>query len=128
MKKKKYTIPKRTERGKIKAEAKKELLKKDREFYMTVWNKRPHLCNFCKCSLGYEPRTYHFDHILEKEVYPEYRHEPKNIQLLCLDCHNSKTSGHTPIWFKDFVTNLKDTLCQDTHSEIQLQEDTEKTL
>ena len=100
-------MKKQTARGKAKKEAKKDLLKEDKEFYMKVWGSRPHICNFCKCSLGSEALTYHFDHILEKEVYPEYRHEIQNIQLLCLPCHNNKTGGFVPEWFKDFVQNIK---------------------
>lgn len=101
-----------TERGKQKKEAKKELLQEDRAFYISVWESVPHVCRFCNCSLGSEPKTYHFDHILEKETYPEYRHEPRNIQLLCLSCHNNKTSGYVPCWFKEYVKNLKLRLCQ----------------
>ena len=107
---------------------KKKLLEADRQFYMIIWNSRPHKCNFCQSSLGSEPRTYHFDHILEKEVYPEYRHVAKNIQLLCLDCHNGKTSGHAPEWFKPFVKTLKEELCQDTPTETQKQEDLKDNL
>jgi len=117
-----------TERGKIKAELKKELLKEDRIFYLKVWKTKPHVCNFCKRYLGLEPATYHFDHILEKQTHPEYRHIDENIQLLCLPCHSNKTNGFVPEWFKEFVKTLKKKLCQDTVTEIPKQEDLLKDL
>jgi len=125
MKRSRKPLSKRSDRAKQKIEAKKELLEIDRQFYLGIWLARPHFCNFCKCHLGNEPRTYHFDHILEKEVFPEYRHTPKNIQLLCLNCHNNKTSGYTPEWFKNFVNQTKQ-ICQGTITEIPLQENTQK--
>lgn len=120
-------LSKQSDRAKEKLEAKKELLELDRQFYMGIWLGRSHVCNFCKCRLGKEPKTYYFDHILEKEVYPEYRHNPKNIQLLCLNCHNNKTSGYTPEWFKDFVNKTKQ-LCQGTITGTPLQENSAKDL
>lgn len=127
MLRRKKALSKRSDRGQKKIEEKKELLVRDRQFYLSIWNNRPHVCNFCKVYLGNEPRTYHFDHILEKETYPEYRHNPNNIQLLCLSCHNNKTAGYTPEWFKDFVNQTKQ-LCQGTITETPLQEDTAKNL
>lgn len=122
---KRKPLAKRSERAKKKIEDKKQLLELDRQFYMGIWLGRKHICNFCKIHLGNEARTYHFDHILEKEVYPEFRHNPKNIQLLCLECHSNKTSGYTPDWFKDFVNQTKQ-ICQGTITETPLQESTAK--
>lgn len=71
------------------------VFEKDKEFYLEIWLERPHVCSNCKAPLGDEPRTYFFDHILEKgnRRYAHLRHEKNNIWLLCGDCHSLKTNG-----------------------------------
>jgi 5-methylcytosine-specific restriction endonuclease McrA len=62
---------------------------KDIEFYMTIWNKRKHICRNCNKYLGSEPLTIYFHHILEKRNYKEYRHCEWNIIVLCWSCHQN---------------------------------------
>jgi hypothetical protein len=38
--------------------------------------------------LGWEPRTYYFHHVLEKESYPQYRHCTWNIVLVSWTTHD----------------------------------------
>lgn len=90
----KKSIKKISSKGIKKKEDKKELLRQDFRFYFNIWKKRPHKCVNCDCYLGETPLTYFFDHILEKSKYPELRHNEDNIQLLCLICHNNKTTGN----------------------------------
>lgn len=62
-------------------------------FFMSIWNVRPHTCQICNKNLGPEPLTYMFDHLLEKSKYPHLMWEPENILLVCLECHDKKTRG-----------------------------------
>jgi len=64
----------------------------DHKFYMKIWEKRKHVCAYCGCTLFGMPKTYNFDHILEKSSFPKLRREKDNIALTCLECHNEKTS------------------------------------
>lgn len=70
---------------------KKELREKDIAFYMEIWEERPHICENCNVRIN-EPRTYNFDHILEKSKHKELRHEKENIWILCMECHTRKTN------------------------------------
>ena len=42
-----------------------------REFFLSIWNKRPHYSEVSGKFLGNEPLSTMFHHILEKELYPE---------------------------------------------------------
>lgn len=90
---KKKRINKVSEKGLIKKEDKKELLKQDFAFYQEIWDQREHICFNCKQYLGSEPSLLYMDHILEKSKYPQLRHIKENICLLCWDCHTAKTNG-----------------------------------
>lgn len=68
-------------------------LKKRNEFFIQIWNKRPHICEHCGQPLGKEPRSYMFDHILEKHTHRELEYEEENIWLVCLECHDNKNRG-----------------------------------
>src|SRR5689334_16730504 len=91
--KKPRSIKRITEKGFKLKEIKKELVQTDMAFYLKVWMARPHKCEECKTNLESKPRLYNFDHILEKQSHPELRHVEDNIQLLCLQCHSTKTNG-----------------------------------
>jgi len=66
---------------------------KDKAFYLVIWNSREHICQSCGAYLGKEPRSYMFDHLIEKKPHPELRHVAGNIFLVCLECHNRKGRG-----------------------------------
>ena len=85
-------LKKRTEKAQEKINLKKELFPTDMAFYLKVWMSRPHVCEACGKSLGDKPKTYNFDHILEKgnKKYAHLRHVEENICLLCFDCHTDK--------------------------------------
>jgi len=63
------------------------------KFFMYIWRDRRHKCEICNALLGSEPRSYMFDHLLEKSKYPELKWEPDNICLVCLACHDNKSRG-----------------------------------
>ena len=66
---------------------------KRNDFFKSIWAKRPHVCQHCGKKLGNEPRTYMFDHLLEKQKYKNLEFEEENIWLVCLECHDKKTRG-----------------------------------
>jgi hypothetical protein len=58
-----------------------------KEFFMTIWNKRLHKSEISQLSLGKEPSTGFFHHILPKSKYPDLAYIEENIILLTLDEH-----------------------------------------
>ena len=72
---------------------KKKFLKKkfkptgEREVFLSIWSKRPHVCQNCKNLLGNEPIVHFFAHIISKKREPNLRLVEENILLLCRDCH-----------------------------------------
>jgi hypothetical protein len=56
-------------------------------FFLTIWEKRPHKSEISYVSLGREPSSGYFHHILEKSKYPELALIEENIILLTLDEH-----------------------------------------
>lgn len=86
--KKKYVIPKISEKRKRQIENDKATLERDKEFYREIYAASPHKCQNCDCKLPKEPQTFMFHHLLEKRNYPQYRYIPENIMILCLECHS----------------------------------------
>ena len=84
-----------------------EEIEKLREFFFSIWNKRYHYCVICGRWLGDEPLSYMFDHILEKDKYPDLKYEEENIALLCLDCHDCKTRGIFPGTYAILIEKTK---------------------
>jgi hypothetical protein len=77
------------------------------DFFMSIWNKRSHVCQHCGKFLGNEPKSYMFDHILEKQKHKSLEFEEENIWLVCLECHDCKTRGILSDKYKEkinFVT------------------------
>lgn len=60
-----------------------------REFFIRIWNKRPHHSQVSMDYLGKEPLSVFFHHILSKEKYPEAMFDEENIILLTLDEHSN---------------------------------------
>lgn len=85
--KKKYTIPKVSAKRAAKIEEDKQTFEQDKIFYKEVWDASPHVCQECSKKLGKEPLTLFFHHLLPKRNFPQFRHTPENIIILCADCH-----------------------------------------
>ena len=79
-----------------------------RQFFLSIWNKRPHRCENCDTYLGNEPLSYMFDHVLEKSKYPDLRYEKENICMLCLDCHSDKTNCKLSDFMKEKIKKVKE--------------------
>lgn len=62
--------------------------KDDDVFFKGVWEHRSHRCEECGQGLGDIMSRYFMAHILSKGSYPAFRHDPRNIVILCPDHHN----------------------------------------
>lgn len=84
-------------------------IQKRNNFFLSIWSERKHFCENCDKFLGHEPKTYHFDHILEKgkEKYSHLEFEKDNIMLLCFSCHEKKTNGFYSELIQNKINNLK---------------------
>jgi hypothetical protein len=60
-----------------------------REFFTSIWNKKPHRSEVSDEYLGNEPMSTYFHHILPKSKYPEACLDGENIILLTLDEHSN---------------------------------------
>jgi hypothetical protein len=60
-----------------------------REFFLSIWKKRPHKSEVSGEYLGSEPMSTYFHHILPKEKYPEACLDEENIILLTLEEHSN---------------------------------------
>ena len=49
-----------------------------------------------------------FDHLLEKNKYPDLAFDEKNIAIVCLECHDNKTRGFASEIIKDKIQQVKD--------------------
>lgn len=81
-----------------------------KDFFLEIWKERyPHNCVICNEPLGNEPKTYMFDHCLEKGVgkYKHLAYNKDNIFYLCLECHDKKTRGFMPEFYKEEQEKLK---------------------
>ena len=81
-----------------------------KDLFLKIWRERyPHNCFICNKYLGNEPKTYMFDHCLEKgvEKYKHLAYNKDNIFYLCLDCHASKSNGFMPEFYKKEQEKLK---------------------
>lgn len=65
----------------------------ERELFLKIWEEREHICIHCNRHLGDEPNVFYFSHIKSKGAYPELRLDPDNIELLCIECHQTYEFG-----------------------------------
>lgn len=83
-------------------------IQKRKEFFSKIWSKREqYYCESCGEWLGKEMMTYHFDHLLEKNKYPEFEFDEDNIYLCCLDCHSKKTAGFPTEGHEKAISSFK---------------------
>lgn len=73
-------------------QAKLDKSKQMREFFLSIWKKKPHYSEISGVHLGSEPMSTYFHHILPKEKYPEASFDEENIILLTLDEHTNVES------------------------------------
>lgn len=79
-------------------------------FFTDVWLSTPRdlwKCESCGNSLEEPPRSYNFDHLIEKSKRPDLALERDNIFLCCLDCHTKKTNGFPTEKHKEAIEDAK---------------------
>ena len=59
-----------------------------RDFFLSIWKKKPHFSEVSGKFLGNEPRTTFFHHILPKSKYPDIAFDEENIILLTWEEHD----------------------------------------
>lgn len=66
------------------------------EFFQQLWDRMPKKknCQSCGAPIWGEIKTYYFDHLLEKNKYPELALLEWNIFFCCQPCHTKKTAGY----------------------------------
>ena len=67
-------------------------ISKMRGLFLSIWAKRPHRSEVSGTSLGKEPLTIFFHHILPKEHYKEAMYDEENIILLTFDDRDWETN------------------------------------
>lgn len=76
-------------------------IKDDQNFYQEIWDERDHGCMECIAlnpdedsnHLGDVPNKWYFAHVLSKQAYPKFRHNKKNIIIMCPDHHTKLDHG-----------------------------------
>jgi hypothetical protein len=67
----------------------KEHFTEMRNFFLSIWKKRPHYSEISGQYLGKEPMSTYFHHILPKEKYPKACLDEENIVILSLEEHSN---------------------------------------
>jgi hypothetical protein len=98
-------MPKKRLEGSKKKEKNTEAM---HNFFMEIWKKRPHYCQVTGESLGNEPLSYMFEHLLEKSKYPHLAFEEDNIILCTLNVHDAKTMGYPLPKHQEFIEKAKE--------------------
>ncbi len=61
-------------------------------FFKWVWEHKRHCCEECMKPL-YRFSATNCSHILTRGAHPEMAHDPRNINILCYDCHAKWENG-----------------------------------
>lgn len=97
----------------IKSKTTKEKIQDDEKFYLECFNLSDHRCEECNVLLpdefsdhnGKVIARWRYSHIVPKSIAPELRHNTKNINHLCLECHGNWENGDKKS-MNIFKTNL----------------------
>lgn len=93
----------------IAPEFNKEQHSKDWEFYNSLWDNHPtKKCDSCSVQLWGENLSLYHDHLIEKSVRPDLRYEPKNMALVCTNCHSSKSMGNPTKEHLELINRAKE--------------------
>lgn len=63
------------------------------KFYRWCWEHYPHICQETMRPLKSYSAVY-ISHILTRGAHPEMAHDPRNINILCLEAHNRWENGN----------------------------------
>ena len=81
------------------------------KFYLWCIEHKPHICEECGKPLPFI-NACNVSHILSRGAHPDKAHDPRNVNILCLDCHNRWENGDRRsmrIWDKNerIIESLK---------------------
>ena len=76
--------------------------------FYDLFKSEKHECLICKKNIdavnNNDMMTYTFAHILPKKMFTEYRHDPRNICLMCsIDCHNELDKRLANYWSDIYI-------------------------
>ena len=63
------------------------------KFYRWCWAHNPHICEETRKPLK-EYSAVYISHILTRGAHPELAHDPRNVNILCLEAHNQWENGN----------------------------------
>jgi hypothetical protein len=75
-----------------------------RNFFLWIWERRPHVCEETGAFLGYTMQADMMSHILTRGAHIEMWNDPRNINLLTPDAHRHWETGKREkmkIWNKN---------------------------
>lgn len=85
--------------------------KKQFNLFLEIWNERKiNGRNYCEVSgeiLPKEALSIYFDHLLEKNKYPQFRYDKRNIIIVSGDVHTLKTNGNPLKKHKELIEKAK---------------------
>lgn len=61
-------------------------------FYRWCWEHKPHVCEECLRPLRHYSAV-HISHILTRGAHPDMAHDPRNVNVLCLEHHRAWENG-----------------------------------
>lgn len=79
------------------------------DIFMDIWKTREHICYHCGRRI-LEPRAINFSHIFSRGAHPRLRCEPKNIIIVCENCHKIYEFGNRKNLKKQISQELIDEL------------------
>ena len=97
---------------KLRVELQRELFGKNgnqeanQRFYKWTWDNKPHYCEECLHPL-YDYSAVYISHILTRGAYPEMAHDPRNINILCGQCHSRWEHKTTRGSMRIYLSNLQ---------------------
>lgn len=75
--------------------------------FMEIWKERPHKSEVSGSVLWSEPKSWMFDHLLEKSKYPELKYDKRNIVLVTFEEHERKTNGFPDERHRELIEKAK---------------------
>lgn len=103
-----HKTPEQINKDKIEAD-------KMRALFQEIWDSLPKVkkCWACNKRIYGEILSIYFDHLLEKETYPQFKYDPRNIFFCCGDCHTSKGNGFPMPLHEEAINKAKKELLND---------------
>lgn len=79
------------------------------EFFQQLWKNLPKnkYCQSCGVKIYGENKPLYWDHLLERNKYPNLQYEKDNMFFCCGDCHASKTNGWPKPKHKEAIEKAK---------------------